>query len=308
MKIYTIYNICGIGGHDLDQLDYYIECIRNIVNQDLDDSLCAISACKNSDIVISALRSEFPNIPLNKIDDHVPISVSFNHTVKQLIKHYGPAKGYFYLDSGINLRQDTTQLSSFWEYLDTDEYGMVTIQASNDNGWDQWCGQNSSVRELIEDFVAPIGLGINLHATIFHHDIQTTYNAILPDIFASYCMESTFSFINAGINKKWIMPKKHIVYHDKGIDGASVGFPNIHPWDHVYLSNRSMVDIISDPEAYNSGFGYEECQKVLLHNPELYDGLYAKNPTRLSEFIRNNIYLNTDLLNYNSINYEFMTI
>ena len=102
-----------------------------------------------------------------------------------------------------------------------------------------------------------------------------------------------------------------MVSHNVNMDGASSGFKpheqSLPPWQHLFKSKRSMLEIISDPEALASGFGYEECQKILMHDDSKYDGSgFCLDPDRLKKFIRQNIFASEKLLNYKEIFHKFI--
>ena len=63
---------------------------------------------------------------------------------------------------------------------------------------------------------------------------------------------------------------------------------------------------MGNPEARESGFGYEELQGVFPHEPSKYKGGFAKDPVRLKEFVRKNMFLGTDVFNYDQISYKFL--
>jgi hypothetical protein len=67
-----------------------------------------------------------------------------------------------------------------------------------------------------------------------------------------------------------------------------------------------MAQIIRDPEGIASGFGYEECNKILVHDASQFDENGLCKNDRLREFIRKNIYLQPNVLDYHRIPYEYI--
>ena len=62
-----------------------------------------------------------------------------------------------------------------------------------------------------------------------------------------------------------------------------------------------MSKIVDDPKAREVGLGYEELGKVLMHNPDLYTAEgHAKNEN-LKEYIKNNLFLKPNQLDYSHI-------
>ena len=73
------------------------------------------------------------------------------------------------------------------------------------------------------------------------------------------------------------------------------------------FANLDIYEICRDPEALASGFGYEEMQGVLHHDPDKYDenGM-VEDPERLKEFIRTRMFLTKEQFNYNDVRYRFL--
>jgi hypothetical protein len=186
---------------------------------------------------------------------------------------------------------------------------MVTVQASNDNGFPQWIGVDKFVED--ENFVIPVGRACNLHTQIFSNEIFKAFdNKIIPDIFVAYCTESVFSFLAAATNQRWVILKDVVAEHLKSVDGATCGFDHTGPKGdnkNNLFANLDIYEICKDPEALASGFGYEEMQGVLHHDPTKYDesGM-VEDSERLKEFIRTRIFLNKEQFNYDAITHKFV--
>ena len=129
-------------------------------------------------------------------------------------------------------------------------------------------------------------------------------------IKSKYCIESVFSFVSAGVGQKWVILKDMVLEHLKSVDGATSGFPHIGPKGdstNNLFGGLDIHEIVSNPEAKESGFGYEEMQGVFPHDPKKYQDGFVKHPERLKEFIRKNMFLDKDVLNYNNIKYKFLS-
>ena len=291
-KLLVVYNTCGFSGRE--PVDWYIDCIQNLLNQDLDGVKVVLSSCGNSG---------------GAINDRITVNMSFNHTVAKCVEKFGEFEGYLYIDSGINFRDNTTVLSKAYELFKSDNYGMVTVQASNDNGFPQWIGVDKFVED--ENFVIPVGRACNLHTQIFSNEIFKAFdNKIIPDIFVAYCTESVFSFLAAATNQRWVILKDVVAEHLKSVDGATCGFDHTGPKGdnkNNLFANLDIYEICKDPEALASGFGYEEMQGVLHHDPTKYDenGM-VEDSERLKEFIRTRIFLNKEQFNYDAITHKFV--
>jgi len=307
-KLLVVYNTCGFSGSE--PVDWYIDCINNILNQDFDDFRVAISSCGNRIETIKRLLATFGNkVSYNFINDRITVNQSFNHTVAKCVEEHGEFEGYLYVDSGINFRDNKNTLKDAYDLFKSGNYGMVTVQASNDNGFEQWIGVNGFVQG--EHFEIPVGRACNLHTQIFSNEIFKAFNnKIIPDIFVAYCTESVFSFLCAATNQKWVILKDLVLEHLKSVDGATCGF------DHTgqkgdnknnLFGGLDIYEICKDPEAWESGFGYEEMQGVFSHDPKRYDenGM-VDAPERLKEFIRTRMFLDNRQFDYTQVVHRFI--
>lgn len=303
----VVYNTCGFSGRE--NVRWYIDCINNILNQDFVDFEVVLSSCGNSLPVIKALLQTFgKKITYNITKERMTVNQSFNHTVQKCVENYGEFESYLYVDSGVNFRDNKDVLNKAYNLFKSGPYGMVTIQASNDTGFKEWLNIDGPITG--KDLVLPIGKACNLHTQLFSNEIFKAYdNKIIPDIFVAYCTESIFSFVAAGAKQKWIILKDLVLEHLKSVDGATSGFSHIGQRGdstNNLFGGLDIREIVSDPEARDSGFGYEEMQGVFPHDPEKYENGLAKDPSRLKEFIRINMFLNKDTLDYDTIKYKFL--
>jgi hypothetical protein len=306
-KMLVVYNTCGFGRQE--NVEWYIDCIKNILKQDFDDFHVVLSSCGNSLPVIKRLLQEFSGkISFNFTKDKITVNQSFNHTVQMAVQQFGEFESYLYVDSGINFRDQTTALEDAWNLFKSGPYGMVTLQASNDTGFKPWFGHEGHFTE--EHFEIPIGRACNLHTQLFSNEIFKSYdNKIIPDIFVAYCTESVFSFVAAGVSQKWIIMKDLVLEHLKSVDGATAGFNHVGPKGdstNNLFGGLDIKQIVAKPEAWDSGFGYEEMQGVFPHNPEKYENGFAKEPEKLKEFIRENMFLSKSVFDYSNLEYKFV--
>ena len=319
-KLYVIFNTCGISGRE--HVDQYIKSIKSILNQNFPNLRVVISSCLNSPVVQNLLVKEFEDkVSYNFINEALPVNITFNHSVMKAVESFGPAEGYLYLDSGIDFENDQEVVQKLFSLHKSGPYGMTAGRVDTDAGTYLWFKEGSSQQDesgqekLFANghFVIPVGKTTNLHIQIFDHSIFENYNKrILPDIFASHCTESTFTFVNAAIKKQFIIHKDVLVKHLTSMDGASSGFrpeyARVPGWQHLLpQANKTIFDIINNPEAKACGFGYEECQEIMLHDPKQFDSNgYAKEPERLRKFIIENIYLSEENFKYDQIFHQFI--
>ena len=318
-KLVVVFNTCGISGRE--HVDLYKQCIHAILNQEMADFRVVVSSCLNSRNARVALLQEFGNrISYNIIDTLVPVNISFNHTVMKAVEVLGAADGYLYVDSGIFFADDKLVLKKLHDLHTSGPYGMTAGRTNTDSGVFLWYGKGSSPEdesgqeELFANgnFIVPVGKTLNLHIQVFDHQLYETFNhRIMPDIFASHSTEGIFTYLNAVIQKKFIWHKDVKVVHHTGVDGGSSGFrpeyAGVPGWQHTLgCAPRKIVDLIADPEAKEVGFGYEECQNILMHDPAKFDeNGYSKDPERLKKFLMN-FYLPDDRFHYDLIDYQFI--
>jgi hypothetical protein len=67
-----------------------------------------------------------------------------------------------------------------------------------------------------------------------------------------------------------------------------------------------MREIINDPKAKEVGFGYEEIAGILMHDPQLYTREGHCNNDGLKDYIKENLFLSRDELDYNHILNNFI--
>lgn len=302
MKSIIIYNTCGISGRD--NTDFYINSLHKLVNQSINCPI-VVSACCPLPETILRIKKEFKDrVSVNLIHDKLTVNVTFNHTIRKCIENIGPADGYAYVDSGV-IYENPNTIEHMLNVLLSGPYGMVSCVVSEDTGFCWW-----GYTPTGDTCLVPIGKAINGHTEIFSHKMFKEYgDKVIPDIFASYCTESIYTFVLAAINLRWVICPNIQATHIQGIDGASSGFSRdnvVVNWDHS-LTNRSIKEIISDPECKRLGFGFEECQGVLMHDPACFtDSGFAKHK-ELKTWIMNNCYLKPTELDYSLINSEWIS-
>ena len=297
-KILTVYNTCGVNG---DKTDWYSKCLESVLGQDHPQEV-VVSSCLNSDECINTLKERFGNdIKICRFFDRYIVNTTFNKTVLE----FGKGKdAYFFIDSGVELTNKSS-LSEMVKRLKN--HSMVTLQTDTDTGFETIGGKQDSNEMQVtgEDFVLPLGKAINLHAQLFSRHIQENFGLVIPDVFAAYCTESTFPFLNASVMKKWCIVADVMCHHNKAVDGPSSTQPHwspVHrsPWNNL-LYGRNALDFINDAEAKRVGLGYEECGGIMPHDPDAYDNELAKYPISLSIAISKYFYTNKSELDYDSI-------
>jgi hypothetical protein len=302
-----VYNTCEIRGNNLF---WYIDCLKNLLNQKYDNFKIVVSGCMLTNSTKIGLQKTFGNsILYNFIDDLHTVNVTFNHTIKTVTETIGNFDGYIYVDSGMNTENQTNILKEINLRSQTKKYGMITVQSSNDTGYEGWFGKTETYTFKDQDFIIPVGKCCNLHMQYFNDVLFKFYNGLMPDIFKAFCTESVFSFLNAALNLKWIIMKDIAVFHNKAADGPVSGFSHVGnsnmPWNNL-LGNLKIEDVLINDYAKSLGMGYEEYQGIMIHNPNLFteDG-FAKNP-ELKNFIKKNLFVPPSIVNYKNIKHTLI--
>jgi hypothetical protein len=305
-KLAIVFNTCGISGREAVQ--QYVNGINSIIDQDIEGCEIIISSCLNSAEAISYVQDNISRkVTFNLIKEKLPVNVTFNHSCLVARELFGEFGGYLYIDSGITLRTNK-DISILYDLLQKGRHALVAAQTDTDGGYDRWFGVDKMLTD--SDFEIPIGKTINLHCQIFSKDILDYYGYLFPDIYASFCSESVFTFLCSAIGKTFVLSKDVMVSHIHSMDGPSSGF-DPREWmmnggityEHPFLVD-SVVRIAK--EGHEFGFGYEEVQDLVVHKPEKYDGLICNDP-RLKDFIRDNQFVgNMGLLDYSQIDHEVL--
>lgn len=318
-KILVVYNTCGISGKENSR--FYIDSLRSILDQDFNGFDIVMSSCLNSELTRKNVLNEFGSkIKYNFIDEKHPVNVTFNHTVRKTIEIQGEYESYMYVDSGTTFVPGL--LSAIYDRIKTGKYGMVTPQPENDTeyfaglGIGRYRGDDEYARSILfkdGDYIIPLGKGMGTHTNLISNDLRSFYGNVYPDVFASHCTESTFSFINAALKKQWLLVKDFILPHNISMDGQSSGFnpaewlyQNRRPtFDHPYIIN-SILERVLTSRSVQCGFGYEECRNILNHDASQFDENYHCINNDLKYFIKDNLFLKKEELDYDSIKHEYI--
>jgi len=316
-KLLVVYNTCGLSGRD--NSEYYVAALNTILAQKINGMKIVMSDCGGHSIVRNKIVQQFGNnISYNFINEILPIATTFNHSVLEGVKEFGQFDSYLYVDSGVYFT-NTDQLSTLYNLLNDGPHGIVSSRVNDDSGvfvnfgLGEHEGDQSQEYKLFErgDFTIPVGKAINCHVTLWSNKLLQHYKRLQPDIFAGWCGESTWSFICAAVKQKWVISKDVIVNHNQGVDGQSSGF-NPQVWkmqgnkniDHPFLVS-SVIDIMKNGQKH--GLGYEEAQNVVMHDPTQYDDNGYCTNDQLKEYIRDNLFLSTSLLDYDRIKHTWIT-
>lgn len=323
MKILVVYNTCGISGRE--NSDQYLSSIESVLLQEIgggNDFDLVMSSCLNTEDTMDKVYKAYGKaIHYNLIQERHPVNVTFNHSVDKVVERRGEYDGYLYMDSGSNFSAYPNLLNTLCQYLSTDKYAMITPQPSSDTeyfaglGVGDFRGDDQKARKVLfknGDYLIPPGRGMGTHVNLINNKVRQAFGRVYPDIFASHCTESTFSFICASVKRQWVLLHDFVIEHKVSVDGQSSGFSPAEwqyhggqTWDHPYKI-KSVYDRICTPRGYEVGMGYEECRGIMMHDPDCFDDNYHAKNDELKDYIKDTLYLKPEELNYEEIKHEFI--
>jgi hypothetical protein len=316
MRILVIYNICGI---KFNNLEMWSNHLQDILNQEYSNFTVAVSGCIVSDkskAELEKLKEKHSNVVFNWIEDKLPVNVTFNHTAQVCTEQLGEFDGYLYVASDVKFGSDTKVIEKLAYLHQNSNSAMTYALVDNDHGLDGWYSDVwSDLDKMLETdhFCINIGRTANMHVILFDKVIYNTFNnKIVPDIFATHCTETTYSYLTAALSKKYVVHNKTVMLGHIGFsDGHSVGFINEIQyndnlaWKHLFRSKISAEERLLNDEAKASGFGYEAHRGLLAHDESMYDENENHiEPEKLLGFLKKAIYLSEDEFDYKTINYK----
>ena len=80
-----------------------------------------------------------------------------------------------------------------------------------------------------------------------------------------------------------------------------------HPlveWENKYGPSY-MQKVFASPEAISCGMGFEECSNIVNHDASQFENNHCIND-ELKEFVKNNVYVSKDVLDYDTIECEWI--
>ena len=322
----AIYNICGI---KKDNTLSYIPFLNNLQEQvrNFDGELkIIVSACKPRDQTIPYLRSNVPEFDYLDIPEVLPLNVTFNCAVLDGIKRYGEFDSYVYIaaDAALERPDGLDKMTSIVK--ENKSIGMFSAQIDIDNcyayglklgGGRHGVDDERARYEMFKnetDYIVPVGRACGAHLNMYSREFVEFYGRCLPDIFAGYCTESTFTFVAAAIKKNWVISKDFHIKHYAGMDGPSCGFdPEAHRktserggYDHPFIG-ETLLPIFTNDTARKIGLGYEECQEIVMHDESQFDESQFCTNDLLKGYIKDNLYLSKHRFDYDAINREYIT-
>lgn len=332
-KILIVFNTCrGINGQENPKI--YIRNIKSILEQEYDNFELIWSSCFNSQACINEVMEELDGeISLCVINEKLSVQQTFNKSCREGMKHFGNFDGFIYVACDILFPEtDSKILLKLSSRLNDPENGIIYPEINNDNGYYFWFDfpEEENLFDHFgkdKDFIVPIGCTANLHCALFSKKLFEEYDNVLNDTLVSYCGESIFHSLVAAIKQKFIITNDCLVYHRDSIDIRGQKVENVDGHTKVFGASgnklfpgcsRTIEQIVRDPLAREVGLSYEsfierfknksewENKPYLLPDKTKYDENGFALDKRLKEYIKENFFLSSDILDYDKINCLFL--
>lgn len=293
-RLLLVFNCCGLRG--LERIDRYLAHLRAWLDQDLDGVKICVKGTLSTPGCKRVLTRKLGNkVSWLWIEDLVPVNVGFNRAVDLMVIEHGPFEGYVYTASDVDA---TGHDDILWHMYNRKEAALVYPRIDNDPGYEF----ADTPVPFDRDHVVPVGKGCNLHCGLFSEEWRQAYGRVLPDVFCGDTTESVFSFMCAALHRRWLVLHEPELHHLVTMDGASAGF-----------RGKSLTFGIAQDEFWKRlqegrklGMGYEECQRVMVHDPRAYDSDGNAKDDKLLPWIRNNLFLKPHEFDYSGLHEEFV--
>lgn len=326
-KNLIVYNTCGIKKDNTYEYPRYIKSLLAQKYKDGTDTKIIVSLCRPREDTVPHLKKVFADQDLDflVINDPLPVNVTFNKAIRESVKKYGPFDNYVYTSADSLVDGENDMQTLFDGMLENPNYGMFSAQIDIDScyayGLKLGGGRHAIDDERARfemfsdgtDYIVPVGRACAAHCQVYSSKIFDFYGNCCPDIFASYCTESIFSFVNAAIGLNWAISEKVLIRHAAGMDGASCATepekhkldnPRTGSYDHAFGID-SLLPIFQNEKAKQLGLGYEECQGIVMHDPSQYKDNLCIND-ELKFYIKDNLYLTSDKFDYDKIDCAYV--
>lgn len=321
-----VYNICGIKKDNTEIYPRFMQSIRNQYGSYSGKLKTIVSGCRMKPHTMPKLKSLFPEFDYINTDENLTVNITFNNAILKAVEKYGEFDNYCYIaaDAMMGSNEEIEKMSNVM--IQNNNIGMYSAQIDRDNCYAYGLKLGGG-RHLIDDeraryemfkdgtdYIVPVGRACAAHLNMYSNDLFKFYGRCCPDIFASYCTESIFTFLVAAIKKHWVISKDSNIYHFPSLDGPSCGFepekyksenPDSGSYDHPFIGD-TIMPIFENEYARSIGLGYEECAGIVMHEPSQFDDEQFCINTELKQYIKENLYLSKDKFDYNKIQCEML--
>ena len=321
-----VYNICGIKKDNTHLYPNFMQSIRNQYPKFSGEIKTIVSGCRMKPHTMPKLKSLFPEFDYINTDENLTVNITFNNAILKAVEKYGYFDNYVYLAADALIRGDSVIEDMSNVMIENSNIGMYSAQIDKDNcyayglklgGGRHIIDDERARYEMFKDgtdYIVPVGKACAAHLNMYSNDLFKFYGRCCPDIFASYCTESIFTFIVSAIKKHWVISKDHVIMHFASLDGPSCGFepekykvdnPDTGAYDHPFIG-ETILPIFQNDYAKSIGLGYEECANIVMHDDSQFDENNFCINDELKEYIRDKIYLSKDMFDYDNIQCEMI--
>ena len=286
-KVLAIYNTCQISSAR-DNTAYYLRAITSLLAQ---DAVVCIQGCMMRDDTKRAITELVDGrATLLWVNEPLPLSVTVNFAVMMMLLRHKDFTHYLFLDSGM----DVTENRYHVEHLCAAASGPVAVAAavpSSDYG-DWWHVKRPVLGGPPTNI--PVGKTVNLHCQVYTAEFLDRYGRLLPDVFAADCSECVTPYFCAAIKRRFVVAPVFL-HHEPDLDGGS---------SHLSLQARSRdtgwgCPLFHSPkplkqlaeEGHKLGWGFEECQNTLKHDPKHYDSQGFTRDDELFHWLKANMFV-----------------
>lgn len=308
-RILIIFSTCAPDPHkDIGHWYRNFESImqQNLSNYEVD---YIISDCSSADNHLIDAQNILNNgkaifldrhFCLNSLKVKVGIQMSVNYSCKLMTELYGLYDYYVYWQNDAFFN-DTNSLQQLIEEMDEDD-AIMSPGNSDDFPYAEVWARYQCYDPNGSKVTLAVGAACNGLFFVFTGEYVEKYKfKPWPDILRANCSESLLSFNAAAIKRKW-SSCKHIKL-ETGRAGTGKDGPSLFARDgsgniiHIcpFNSKYDIHHIFSN--GLSVGLGFEEIAGMYMHDPQYYDGYFAKT-NDLYKYILENLYVKKEDFNY----------
>ena len=251
--ILIVYNTCTIGGGENSA--EWENNLSTIQRQNFDNFKVVVSECRgsvrdkpNMDIFVDKVnRAEYC---YNIIYENLPVHITFNHSVREMVKRFGKFEYYMHITSGIGFTNQH-DLQNIYIFLKVnDDIAVLILAAENDNVFRPDCGHDFNFI-LDKSYHMKPGYRVNQHCSIYSNHYYESYDEkIRPDIYVGNAIEPTFSYLTSAIGKKYVICPLSVcgpLVHKRTADGkGNPGISNRRWFVKFYTEKLNADGVLID--------------------------------------------------------------
>jgi len=300
-------------GHD--HFHVWRQVIDSLVKQrkpnlEVDIVVCDNVSAQNGRDKLIEWQKEIPNLFLIFTEPRLPVHVCTNHAWG-LMKHRG-YDYYSYINSDVIHQSPDSYSILTSEMTELPDCAVISPQVNKD-----MCEAFNSM--IFFSPSAPptrlqVSQGVNGHTYLYTDEFMKAYDYRKPDVLWGHRTEPFISYQCAAIRKAEYLSHKVVLTHYRdnemniGLERKEFEFYD-KPFE-TYGNKESFLLKMSEGIEYGIGFEEVYCvnggrgiPETRKHKSELYEGGFPKDD-RLYNWIKTNLFLTKEQLDYDKIKYE----